>query len=44
MLTWEPAGPEVDPEVAALFVVGDRPSTGEQVRERALAALAEESG
>ena len=27
---------------AALFVVGDRPSTAEQVRERALAALAEE--
>jgi 3-hydroxyacyl-CoA dehydrogenase len=29
--------------VAALFVVGDWPSTEEQVRERALAALAEES-
>jgi 3-hydroxyacyl-CoA dehydrogenase len=43
VLSWGPAGPEVDPEVAALFVVGDRPSTAEQVRERALAALAEES-
>ena len=35
-------GPEVDPEVRELFVVGDRPSTPEQVRERALAALARE--
>jgi 3-hydroxyacyl-CoA dehydrogenase len=43
VLSWRPAGPEVDPEVVALFVVGDRPSTAEQVRERALAALAEES-
>jgi 3-hydroxyacyl-CoA dehydrogenase len=43
VLSWGPSGPEVDPEVATLFVVGDRPSTEEQVRERALAALAEES-
>ena len=43
VLSWGPSGPEVDPEVAALFVVGDRPSTEEQVRERALAALAQES-
>ena len=43
VLAWGPSGPEVDPEVAALFVVGDWPSTEEQVRERALAALAEES-
>jgi 3-hydroxyacyl-CoA dehydrogenase/enoyl-CoA hydratase/carnithine racemase len=33
----------VDPEVAALYKVGDSPSTAEQVRERALAALAEEA-
>jgi 3-hydroxyacyl-CoA dehydrogenase/enoyl-CoA hydratase/carnithine racemase len=33
---------EVDPEVAALLVVGDRPSTAEQVRQRALEALAQE--
>ena len=33
---------EVDPEVAKLLVVGDAPSTAEQVRERALAALAQE--
>ncbi|HEX8304642.1 MAG TPA: 3-hydroxyacyl-CoA dehydrogenase family protein, partial [Jatrophihabitans sp.] len=39
---WDSGSPEVDPEVAELFVFGDRPSTEEQVRERALAALAEE--
>ena len=32
----------VDPSVAAIFAGGDRPSTPEQVRERALEALAEE--
>ncbi len=42
-LTWGADGPEVDPELRELFVVGDRPSTVEQVRDRALAALAEES-
>jgi 3-hydroxyacyl-CoA dehydrogenase len=34
--------PQVDPEVAALFVQGDAPLTEEQVRARALDALAEE--
>jgi 3-hydroxyacyl-CoA dehydrogenase/enoyl-CoA hydratase/carnithine racemase len=43
VLAWRPDGPSVDPEVAELFVVGDRPSTEEQVRERALAALAGEA-
>jgi 3-hydroxyacyl-CoA dehydrogenase/enoyl-CoA hydratase/carnithine racemase len=43
VLTWGTRGPEVDPEVAALFVVGDSPSTEEQVRDRALAALAQEA-
>jgi 3-hydroxyacyl-CoA dehydrogenase/enoyl-CoA hydratase/carnithine racemase len=38
-----PSGPAVDPEVAELFVLGDRPSTAEQVRDRALAALAQEA-
>jgi 3-hydroxyacyl-CoA dehydrogenase/enoyl-CoA hydratase/carnithine racemase len=42
VLAWGADGPHVDPEVAALFVVGDRPSTAEQVRDRALAALAQE--
>lgn len=32
----------VDPEVAALLVVGDQPLTAEQVRDRALRALVEE--
>jgi 3-hydroxyacyl-CoA dehydrogenase/enoyl-CoA hydratase/carnithine racemase len=33
---------EVNPEVAALLQVGDTPSTGEQVRDRSLDAIAEE--
>ena len=33
---------ELDPEVAKLLVVGDSPLTAEQVRERALDALAQE--
>ncbi|MBV9823877.1 MAG: enoyl-CoA hydratase/isomerase family protein [Actinobacteria bacterium] len=39
---WDTGKPEVDPEVAGLFVLGDQPSGEEQVRERALGALAEE--
>jgi 3-hydroxyacyl-CoA dehydrogenase len=40
---WDEKGrPSVDPEVAALFVQGDQPLTAEQVRDRALEALAEE--
>ena len=35
---------ELDPEVAALFEVGDQVHTEEQVRERALNAIAEEIG
>ncbi|WP_375425382.1 3-hydroxyacyl-CoA dehydrogenase NAD-binding domain-containing protein [uncultured Friedmanniella sp.] len=42
---WTPEGlPYVSDETAALFSVGDSPSTAEQVRERALDALAEEVG
>jgi 3-hydroxyacyl-CoA dehydrogenase/enoyl-CoA hydratase/carnithine racemase len=42
---WTPEGkPYVSDETAALFSVGDRPSTREQVRQRALDALAEEIG
>jgi 3-hydroxyacyl-CoA dehydrogenase/enoyl-CoA hydratase/carnithine racemase len=42
---WTPEGePYVSDETAQLLVVGDRPSTAEQVRERALNALAEEIG
>jgi 3-hydroxyacyl-CoA dehydrogenase/enoyl-CoA hydratase/carnithine racemase len=39
---WDTGLPVVDPEVTALLEVGDAPSTEEQVRERALKALAEE--
>jgi 3-hydroxyacyl-CoA dehydrogenase/enoyl-CoA hydratase/carnithine racemase len=39
---WDETGQHVDPEVADLFVLGEQPSTAEQVRERALAALADE--
>ena len=42
---WTPDGePYVSDETAKLFIVGDQPSTAEQVRERALNALAEEIG
>ncbi|WP_134666421.1 MULTISPECIES: 3-hydroxyacyl-CoA dehydrogenase NAD-binding domain-containing protein [Amycolatopsis] len=41
--TWDATGtPSVDPEVAALWTQGDQPSTAEQVRDRALNAIAEE--
>jgi hypothetical protein len=40
---WTPDGkPYVSEETAQLLVVGNQPSTAEQVRERALNALAEE--
>jgi 3-hydroxyacyl-CoA dehydrogenase/enoyl-CoA hydratase/carnithine racemase len=42
---WTPDGePYVSDETAKLFQVGNQPSTAEQVRERALNALAEEIG
>ena len=42
---WTPDGePYVSDETAKLLSVGNRPSTAEQVRERALNALAEEIG
>ena len=40
--TWGAEGQQIDPEVTALYVVGDQPSTEDQVRDRALSALAEE--
>ena len=39
---WDADGAHVDPEVLALFQVGDSPSTAEQVRQRVLSALAQE--
>jgi 3-hydroxyacyl-CoA dehydrogenase/enoyl-CoA hydratase/carnithine racemase len=42
---WTPDGePYVSDETAALFTVGDRASTSDQVRDRTLTALAEEIG
>jgi 3-hydroxyacyl-CoA dehydrogenase/enoyl-CoA hydratase/carnithine racemase len=39
---WDGGVPRVDPEVTALFQVGSAPSTADQVRERAVDALAAE--
>lgn len=39
---WDTGSPVLDPEVDALYVRGDSPSTEEQVRTRALDALADE--
>jgi len=39
---WDGGIPTVDPEARAIFEAGTAPSTGDQVRERALAALASE--
>src|SRR3712207_9522468 len=43
--TWGPEGQQVDPEVAAMFAPPSSPvvSTAEQVRDRALSAMAERS-
>ena len=41
-LAWDGATPRIADDVAALFEVGDSPSTAEQVRQRALDAVAEE--
>jgi 3-hydroxyacyl-CoA dehydrogenase/enoyl-CoA hydratase/carnithine racemase len=41
---WEGATPKVDPEVTELFQQGGSPSTEDEVRRRALDALAEEIG
>ncbi len=40
--TYDSGTPEVDPEVAALFTQGDAPLSEEQVRDRALSAMAQE--
>ncbi len=40
--TYDSGTPEVDPEVAALFTQGDAALTEEQVRDRALGAMAQE--
>jgi len=43
LLAWDGATPRIADDVAELFVVGDSPSTAEQVRQRALDAVAEEA-
>ncbi len=44
LLAWDEQGRQVlDPQVAALLVQGDKPSTAEQVRDRVLLALAQEA-
>ena len=40
--SWDGGTQHVDPEVAELFVQGDKPLTSEQVRDRALDAMAQE--
>jgi 3-hydroxyacyl-CoA dehydrogenase/enoyl-CoA hydratase/carnithine racemase len=40
--TWDTGSPVVDPEVADLFTVGGTPSSEDEVRRRAVDALAEE--
>jgi 3-hydroxyacyl-CoA dehydrogenase/enoyl-CoA hydratase/carnithine racemase len=42
LYTYDSGTPELDPEVAALFQMGDTVLTEEQVRDRALDAIAEE--
>jgi len=42
LLAWEGSTPRISDEVAALVTVGDSPSTAEQVRQRALDAIADE--
>jgi 3-hydroxyacyl-CoA dehydrogenase/enoyl-CoA hydratase/carnithine racemase len=42
--SWDTGTQQIDPEVAELFVLGDKASTEDEVRERALSALAEEIG
>lgn len=43
LLAWGGATPRIADDVAALFELGDSPSTAEQVRQRALDAVAEEA-
>jgi hypothetical protein len=43
LLDWSTGVPVLNAEVAALLETGDSPSTGEQVRQRALDALAQEA-
>ncbi len=42
LLSWDGATPRIADDVAEIFEIGDSPSTGEQVRQRALDAIAQE--
>ncbi len=42
LLAWDGSTPRIADDVAELFVVGDSPSTGDEVRQRALDAVAQE--
>jgi len=42
LLDWSTGGPRIAPAIESLLELGDSPSTGEQVRQRALDALAQE--
>jgi len=42
LLAWEGSTPRIADDVAELFTVGDSPSTADQVRQRALDAVAQE--
>jgi 3-hydroxyacyl-CoA dehydrogenase len=42
LLAWEGSTPRIADDVAELFTVGDSPSTGDEVRQRALDAVAQE--
>jgi 3-hydroxyacyl-CoA dehydrogenase len=45
LVSWTDTGrQQLDPAISALWQQGSKPSTAEQVRERALAALAQEAG
>jgi len=43
LLTWDGSTPRIADDVLELFTVGDSPSTAEQVRQRALDAVADEA-
>jgi 3-hydroxyacyl-CoA dehydrogenase/enoyl-CoA hydratase/carnithine racemase len=43
LLAWDGSTPSVAPDVAELFTVGTSPSTADQVRQRALDAVADEA-
>jgi 3-hydroxyacyl-CoA dehydrogenase/enoyl-CoA hydratase/carnithine racemase len=43
LLTWDGSTPRIADDVLELFTIGDSPSTAEQVRQRALDAVADEA-